>query len=408
MWKSAVITPVGKIKNPEKESDFRPISVTSVLSRKLEPYVLNQFLYPVMHNSHSDISFSDQYAFRPTGSTTAAIIAVMDKVTELLDTGEVVIMLTLDFSKAFDMVRHKTMFDKFSKLDINDKIYNWLTSYFEGRDHTTKFKGHISEKKTINASVVQGSTLGPYSYSVAASDLKPKNSGFYMFKFADDMDIVTTADKYYLVDNELEHIEKWAIDNNMILNKTKTKEIIFRRNRSRFSQVALTNGVQRTGSIKMLGVTFQDNLSVGEHVDATLAKCFNGLYALNILRSQGLSTECLFQVFQAKILSKLTYAAPAWWGFASVRDITRINCFLKKAKKMKFYPLDGLMIEELWRQSDDKLFKSITTNDKHVLYKFLPEVKNTGHNLRKRVHLYNLPDKDDRNFFNRLLYLGIV
>ena len=79
---------------------------------------------------------------------------------------------------------------------------------------------------------------------------------------------------------------------------------------------------------------------------------------------------CLFQVFQAKILSKLTYAAPAWWGFASVRDITRINCFLKKAKKMKFYPLDGLTIEELWRQSDDKLFKSITTNDKHVLYKF--------------------------------------
>ena len=70
---------------------------------------------------------------------------------------------------------------------------------------------------------------------------------------------------------------------------------------------------------------------------------------------------------------------------------------------MKFYPLDGLMIEELWRQSDDKLLKSITTNDKHVLYKFLPEVKNTGHNLRKRVHPYNLPDKDDRNFFNRFI-----
>ena len=130
-------------------SRLQTISVTSVLSRKLEQYVLNQFLYPVMHNSHSDISFSDQYAFRPTGSTTAAIIAVMDKVTELLDTGEVVIMLTLDFSKAFDMVRHKTMFDKFSKLDINDKIYNWLTSYFEGRDHTTKFKGHISEKSPL-------------------------------------------------------------------------------------------------------------------------------------------------------------------------------------------------------------------------------------------------------------------
>ena len=43
-----------------------------------------------------------------------------------------------------------------------------------------------------------------------------------------------------------------------------------------------------------------------------------------------------------------------------------------------------------------------------MFIQILPEVKNTGHNLRKRVHPYNLPDKDDRNFFNRLLYLGIV
>ena len=55
--------------------------------------------------------------------------------------------------------------------------------------------------------MVQGSTLGPLSYSVAASDLKPKNEGFYMFKFADDMDLVTTIEHYGEVPSELEHIQ---------------------------------------------------------------------------------------------------------------------------------------------------------------------------------------------------------
>ena len=66
---------------------------------------------------------------------------------------------------------------------------------------------HVIFNVCINASVVQGSTLGPFSYSVAASDLKPKNEGFFMFKFADDLDNVTTVDHYGEVPNELKHID---------------------------------------------------------------------------------------------------------------------------------------------------------------------------------------------------------
>ena len=73
----------------------------------------------------------------------------------------------------------------------------------------------------------------------------------------------------------------------------------------------------------------------------------------------------------------------AWWGFASARDILRINGFLNKARKLNFYPPDGLPVEELCRQADDKLFEKICGNEHHVLYKFLPNKKDTGYNLRK-------------------------
>ena len=282
-WKSSVITPVPKITNPKCEADFRPISVTSILSRKLENYVVNSNLYPAMNDTHRDLIFSDQYAFRPTGSATAALIAILNDVTESLRMGKMVVMLSLDFSKAFDTVRHKSLFDKIHMLGINDTVHDWMLSYFENREHSTKFLGSLSTKKSINASVVQGSSLGPCSFSVVAADLKPQNDCFHMLKFADDMNLTTTTDNYDKIGDELYHVESWAKENNMSLNKTKTKEIIFRTSRMNQPIPQPLDGIQLVKSLKLLGVTLQDNLSMNEHVNSLLLDCSNMLYALNTL-----------------------------------------------------------------------------------------------------------------------------
>ena len=38
-WKDAIITPVPKVPVPVEEADYRPISVTSVLSRQVERHI---------------------------------------------------------------------------------------------------------------------------------------------------------------------------------------------------------------------------------------------------------------------------------------------------------------------------------------------------------------------------------
>ena len=53
-----------------------------------------------------------------------------------------------------------------------------------------------SDVSSINASVVQGSTIGPSSFSIAESDLRPKRDTFFMDKFADDVDLITTLEYY--------------------------------------------------------------------------------------------------------------------------------------------------------------------------------------------------------------------
>jgi len=71
------------------------------------------------------LSFADQYAFRPTGSTTAALIALFQTITEIMATDPFVIVIALDFSKAFDSVKHDALRSKMALLNIPDPIYNW-------------------------------------------------------------------------------------------------------------------------------------------------------------------------------------------------------------------------------------------------------------------------------------------
>ena len=46
-WNTAIITPVAKVPRPTKPSDYRPISVTPVLSRLLEKLIVCRYIYPL-------------------------------------------------------------------------------------------------------------------------------------------------------------------------------------------------------------------------------------------------------------------------------------------------------------------------------------------------------------------------
>ena len=129
-WKAACISPIPKISSPLNPSDYRPISVTPVLSRVMERIVVRDYIYPSLQNPPSELGFDDQFAFQPTGSTTAALIQLIQTVTTLLETNPYVIVYAIDFSKAFDSIRHSELLDKYSKMKLPDCVYNWLVDFF--------------------------------------------------------------------------------------------------------------------------------------------------------------------------------------------------------------------------------------------------------------------------------------
>ena len=151
----ARIRPFLKIPNPKTPSDYRPISVVPVLSRITERIVVHNFLYPSLTDLPPDLDLINQYACRLTGSTTAALIAILQSITTLLKTNPYVFCFSFDHSKAFDTLSYAAVATKLSKISIPDNIYNWNISYLHPRSHVTSIDNITSTSLATSPGIVQ-------------------------------------------------------------------------------------------------------------------------------------------------------------------------------------------------------------------------------------------------------------
>jgi len=81
---------------------------------------------------------------RHSGSTTAALVSLIHTVLSLLGTNQYVRVIALDFSKAFDTVRHIELFGKLAKMNLPDAVYNWVQDFYCGRSHIALYTAETS------------------------------------------------------------------------------------------------------------------------------------------------------------------------------------------------------------------------------------------------------------------------
>ena len=82
--------------------------------------------------------------------------------------------------------------------------------------------------------------------------------------------------------------------------------------------------------------------------------------------------NALHNVFQATVVAKLTYAAPAWWGFANASDKARLEAFLRRSVRFGYRAASSPTLAHICADSDDKLFNNIINNPRHLLFPLLP------------------------------------
>ena len=292
MWKSAIVLPIKKLRNPSSPSDYRPISLLCSLSKVLEKLVHQQISDYLIKNNKLD---PYQSGFRKNFSTQSALLKITDDIRLAIDRKMVTILVLFDFSKAFDRVNHAKLLAKLARLNFSASVLNWFHSYLTDRKQAVKDSvGNLSSWLPVKHGVPQGSVLGPLLFAIYILDLPKTLKHCNYMLYADDLQIYFQCHLHDLrdgitkVQRDAEAISSWVKDNQITLNSTKTKAIIIgsskfinKINYDILPRIEIDNvTVHYSNVVRNLGIQMNTNLTWHDQVNQISNRVNSILYQL--------------------------------------------------------------------------------------------------------------------------------
>ena len=160
-WKEAHVIPLHKKGDRSNVKNYRPVSLTSVVSKVLEK-VLHFHLYK--HLSTSDLLSNAQHGFCPGRSCESLLLdSVHDWAKTLHEKGTPDVIF-LDISKAFDTVSHTNLLVKLRRVGIDGWVLSWIKSYLSNRWQRCTVDGSVSDWLPVTSGVHKVLSLAHYSF----------------------------------------------------------------------------------------------------------------------------------------------------------------------------------------------------------------------------------------------------
>ena len=137
-WKLANVAPIPK-QTPvyDVNKHLRPISLTPVLSKLAEDFVVDRYVKPAV------LAKVDprQFGTVPGSSTTEALISKTHAWYSATNGnwGSVRVIL-FDFKKAFDLIDHRILVRKLGTYNISNAVISWVTDFLTSRKQRVKLR----------------------------------------------------------------------------------------------------------------------------------------------------------------------------------------------------------------------------------------------------------------------------
>ena len=128
----------------------------------------------------------------------------------MIDKGNSVDVVYIDFCKAFDTVSHQKLIMKLSKYEIHGNLLLWIKDFLSERTQNVKIGNSLSSTMKVTSGVPQGSVLGPTLFLVYINDLLDINIHSSVCLFADDVKVYNDSSKSNLLSLDLKLISDWA------------------------------------------------------------------------------------------------------------------------------------------------------------------------------------------------------
>ena len=230
--------------------------------------------------------------------------------------------MLLDLSAAFDTVDHEILISVLSKrFALADTVLGWCQSYLNDRTQSFSYANRTSSSFIVDCSVPQGSVLGPLQFEAYTEDIVDVLDKHDMkcHLYADDTQLYTSCQlgDIDVIRSRLSRciadVALWCASRRLQLNTEKTDFIWFG-SRVNLKKLCDRDCSLQVGSdtikpstvVRNLGVLFDSELSMKQHVAKVAATCFFHLRRLRQIRRR-VGADVTTQLVLAFITSRLDY-----------------------------------------------------------------------------------------------------
>ena len=349
--KLAKVVPIYKANNKQLLTNYRPISLLPNISKILEKVVyrrLNSFL------NKYDILSSDQYGFRSKRSTIDAITKFASDVLLSQDRKEYCLSVYLDLSKAFDTINHDILFKKLNHYGVRGKALEWFRSYLDQRQQYVSYMGQQSDTLGVSYGIPQGSVLGPLLFILYTNDLPKSLLHCKTVLFADDTTVYfhsSSLDKVFeRVTSDLSLLSDWFKVNQLSVNPTKTKYILFGRHGKTNLELKIDDEVlDRVSHTKFLGIYIDEKLQWDYHINYCKKKVSSGIYAMNACKH--LLLPCHLRTLYFSLIHPHLLYGIILWGNAYKKHVHKLEVLQKKSLRIMHNAMYNAHTLPLFKQS---------------------------------------------------------
>ena len=356
--KMAVVIPIFKKDDPFEKANCRPISLLLSLSKVYEKLIYQQ-LSTFFENKLSPLLCG----FRSRYSTQHALLNLINKWHSCLDNSGVVGTILMDLSKAFDCLPHELILAKLHAYGVDIKSLKLLKDYLSNRTQRVKLDSTLSLWLKILLGVPQGSILSPLFFNIFLNEMLWFIQKTDICNFADDnirySCTKSVNDVMENLQSDLKIALKWFKDNQMMANPGKFPFMILSKNTINKSIVINNKMIESSKSVKLLGLTIDNKLNFGIHINNICKVASAKIKGLGRIRSR-LNLSQAKILYKPFILSQFNYCCLVWM-FCSKTLQNKINQIQKRALRI-VYNEPNLNLDKLV-----ELDKSTTIHIKNII-----------------------------------------
>ncbi|GBN20509.1 RNA-directed DNA polymerase from mobile element jockey, partial [Araneus ventricosus] len=319
-WLKAIVVPIPKPgKDKQDPNNYRPIALTSCLSKLLERMVSAQLMHVL---ERSKWFVPSQSGFRRRRNTIDNLLKLVTAIREAFVRKKHLVSIFFDIEKAYDRTWRYGILKDLSDIGLKGNMPHFIKNFLQTRIFQIRIGNILSDNFNQQEGVPQGSVLSMLLFIIKINGIVSKLPAYVNSTlFVDDIQIHCAGDDMGFIQRQLQtainNMTDWASTNGFIFSPQKTVCVHFCRRRGLHPDPDFQlNGspiliVQET---KFLGIIFDTKLTFRSHIKHLKTKCIRTLNIMKVLSSSswGADKVSLMRIYRSLVRSKLDYGVPVY------------------------------------------------------------------------------------------------